>query len=215
MKGIIALMTVGTLINPMNFTGRTSKDVFPLHKTLNYKYINQEGIKTPINLIGNIIKDLDVENNPRYKKVGVVYKNNKAYEIPLHEIRDFNINSKHTNTYCNIFTIDVLNIMDNTLMTNKYKVSEAPVLANNLRTILENSKEWKEISKSQAGEVAKEGNVVILSYVKNPHGHVAFVKPESTSSDIYLWNVGATNGNNVKWHTDRNTKYFKKVKQYD
>lgn len=192
------------------FNGYKARDPYPLHNILSYKYIGDTSGR-PLTTASKIIKALDIENNTRYFKVGVLYKNKKAYEIPLTEIEDFNLNPQHTNTYCNIFVIDVLTIMANTLGDESYRITKTPINANSLRKSFEDSIYWHEVSKKDAVGWAQYGEIVIVSYVENPHGHVAFVKPNSTEDTVWLWNVGAVNSNNLKWNKTGNVKYFRKV----
>lgn len=209
---IIALTSVSvTGANHNSFKGRNLKDSYPLHNILQYEYQgNQSNFSNPNELLGTIVQSLDIEKNERYMKTGEVYKNGKSYSIPLWEFQDFDINKSRTNTYCNIFTIDVLNIMANTLKDETYRISKSPVLANSLRIRFENSEDWEEVSKSEAVESAQGGHVVVMSYVKSPHGHVAFVRHDSTDSTVYLWNVGGNNSEKSTWTNTGATKYFRK-----
>lgn len=215
LKRIKLLLLTGVVLSaPVNsFSGIKATDAYPLHRTLGYEFVNseQKSYKNKAHLMSDIIRHLDIENNPRYVKTGVIYRKGKAYEIPTQEVEDFGLKVSHYNTYCNIFVIDVLNILANTLSDDSFRIVKSPVMANDLRRIFSNSKNWREISKSDAHRYVKAGKIVVLSYTEQPNGHVAFVKPNSNEKDIYLWNVGAVNSNNLKWNKSHNTKYFVKL----
>ena len=215
LKRITLLILTGVVLSTSvnGFSGVKATDAYPLHRILGYKFVNKEqkSYKNKAHLMSDIIRHLDIENNPRYVKTGVIYRNGKAYEIPSREVEDFNLEVSHYNTYCNVFVIDVLNILANTLNDDSFRIVKSPVLANDLRNIFGNSKNWKEVPKSEAHKYVKAGKIVVLSYTEHPHGHVAFVKPNSNEKDIYLWNVGAVNSNNLKWNKSYNTKYFVKI----
>lgn len=212
LKIIIIILLVSTTVSSSgdNFIGHKARDPYPLQHILKYRYTGRRGEK-PLSIVSEIVKNLDIESNPRYFKVGVLYKGGKAYEIPLTEVEDFNLKTSHTNTYCNIFVIDVLNIMANTTKDETYRISKTPINANELRTAFENSLYWERVSKEDAVRWSKAGEVVVLSYVAKPHGHVAFVKFNSDLESIYLWNVGAVNSNNLKWNTKGDVEYYRKV----
>lgn len=210
---VISILTLSTTFiysDGEMFTGLRVKDMYPLQHILKYKYINYEN-KQPLELVRNIIKELDIENNERYFKTGVKYVNGSVYEIPIQEIADFGIKAAHTNTYCNIFVIDVLNIVANTLKDESYRIATNPINANNLRTKFEESPYWMEVSRENAIENVQNGRIVVLSYVEQPHGHVAFLNLNSKNGRIFLWNVGAENSNNLEWTKSGNTKYFVKI----
>lgn len=210
--GLVIFSVMVLSLGSGKFYGRGVKDVYPLHKPLQYSYNTTKDYKSPVDLMSDIIKNLDIENNERYFKTGVVYKEGKIYEIPLKEVKDFNIKPRHYNTYCNIFVIDVLNIVANTLNEGSYKIVNEPVNANTLRTKFEDSRYWEEVSEQEAISCVRGGQIVVLSYIDQPHGHVAFVRPDSDLGNVLLWNVGRVNKNKVKWNKDYNTKYFVKVR---
>lgn len=209
LTGCLAVATSITVMSMDNepFVGREIKDPYPLQRVLNYELIDKQG-KTTAKLLSDIIENLDIENNERYFQVGVKYLDEQIYEIPLQEVEDFGINVDYQNTYCNIFVIDVLNILANTTGDDSYRIVKTPVNANNLRNKFATSSNWREVSQEDAAVLAKYGNVVILSYVNQPHGHVAIVRPDSTKNDIYLWNVGAENSNKLLWNVSGDFKFY-------
>lgn len=210
LAAVVVLTQVVSASTPTRLTGRHIKDPYPLHKVLQYQY--QGEFSNPNHLLWKIVNELDIENNPRYFQTGVVYRNGKAYEIPKWEVEDFGLNPSHNNTYCNIFVIDVLNTIANTLQDDTYRIVTKPVVANDLRKKFETSPYWEEVTKRGAVEASKQGTVVVMSYVQQPHGHVAFVRPDSSEEQIWLWNVGSENSEKLKWNIKNNVKYFKKVR---
>lgn len=222
MKHTKALLTLAgvlvisgtTIVNGVaeGFVGRKVKDCYPLHHLLQLRFVgsNPTNNTLPTDLVRDIVKELDIENNERYFKTGVVYKNGGAYEIPLNEVEDFEIKVSHTNTYCNIFVMDVLNIIANTTRDESYRTWKRPIRANDMRYTLENSKVWEEVGESSAIKYAQGGNVVIMSYKKNPTGHVSILRPDSVEGTIRTWNVGAVNSSNHIWKPRGDTKYFRK-----
>lgn len=206
-KAIALVSALAVTVGAKAFDSLSPTDCYPLHHVLQYRYTST--VPTP-NLLESIVKGLDIENNVRYSQTGVIYRNGKAYEVPLHELEAFSLTPAHYNTYCNIFVLDVLNILANTTQDESYRLSPTPVTANGLRKRLEQSPYWLEVSKAEAVQGAKEGYVVIMSYTENPHGHIAFVRADSTPEQVWLWNVGAVNEEKHKWNKTHNVKYFRK-----
>jgi hypothetical protein len=190
------------------FIGRDTKDPYPLQHILKYELVDKAN-KSEIQLINDIIENLDIEKNERYFQVGVKFIDKKAYEIPIQEVEDFNLNVDYYNTYCNIFVIDVLNILANTTGDETFRILKTPVSANNMRSMFEDSKYWEEVNRGSAITSANLGSVVVMSYVNDPHGHVAIVRQDSTKDELYLWNVGAENKEKLLWKVENNVKYFK------
>lgn len=209
---LICFLSVITLITTADASsvikGRGTNDPYPLQGILQYK-VDCQGL-SPVESVERIVTLLDIESNERYFQTGVVKKNSKLYEIPQNELEDFNISPTYNNTYCNIFTLDVLNILANSVGDEGYRISSRAVMANDLRKLFEKSPNWHEVSKSEAVEWSRKGFVVVLSYTENPHGHVALVKPTSTNDNIRLWNVGSVNSEDYEWTIKVNTKYFVK-----
>lgn len=199
------------VVSANSFTGFKDikpTDMYPLHQQLNMNFYTDKDMKHEGELLSRIIRELDIENNPRYMKTGVVYRDGRAYEFPLKEVEDFDIKVAHYNTYCNVFVMDTLNIMATTTNDESYRITNTPINANTLRNRFDNSPYWIEVNKNKAIENARAGKVVVLSYVAQPHGHVAFVRGDSKDGNIYLWNVGAVNKNKLLWDRVNNVKYF-------